>query len=353
MGNLAKKIGQPGPRVGECHHDHEEENTPGAGGGGSMSGPAAGAGPGMGNQALMADLGLDSNQDGDAGLLETAGHILGGLFGQQGAQLGGLGGDWIEEQLAIARFEAFRTATHRVANYAFQGWGNFDLSYAPAAGTVTTTVRIKFDFVDGTPAPDQDAAGYTWSEEGKTAWKNDFMSAVEATWSGQHGFQCGFHDPELHASPRWEDLAPGVVVDVVEDEGNPHFAVAVQKIPDGGFARSEISRPTRNADGEVTSVGTGSLDSEDMDATTKSSSPTGVTQRGAVHEFGHMIGMQDEYTGSAESVGEATRQGTTKGMGKNASIMSGGEVIQQAHYSSILEALNAAVGNHGVSFHFA
>ena len=40
-------------------------------------------------------------------------------------------------------------------------------------------------------------------------------------------------------------------------------------------------------------------------------------------------------------------------MGKNASIMSGGEVVQQAHYSSILEALNAAVASHGVSFHFA
>jgi hypothetical protein len=348
MSGLSRIMGSKGPSVDAC--DHEEES----GHGGMGAEHDAGEHEATSNGSIdTSQWGIDANGDGDAGLLESLGAVGGFLLGgEQGSELVGGWADGAEAQAARERIDTFIASTHSVQNYAFQGWGNFDLSYAPTAGTVEVTVRIKFDFQDGTPGPDEDAAGYTWTDDEKAAWKTDFMDSVASTWSGQHQFACVTTDGELDASPTWQDLQPTVRVAILEDDANPQFNVTVARIPDGGFARSNVGRPTRDADGNVTAPGTAALDSEDMDATTKNTSPDGVTQRGAVHEFGHMIGMQDEYTSNPDNVGDATRQGTTKGMDDNDSIMSGGEVVQQAHYSSILEALNAAVAPSAVAFGF-
>ncbi len=247
------------------------------------------------------------------------------------------------------KYDQFMSATHTVQNHAFQGWGNFDLSYAPKAGSVTVKVRIGFSFVNGVPEPGSDAADYVWTDEAKEAWKTNFMSSVETVWSGQHGFKCLYNDPSHEQCPTWKDLTPGVAIDMIEDAGNPHFNVEVNKIAPGDFDRSSVSRPRRGPRGTITTTGSANLDSEDMTPTIKGSSPEGVTQRGAVHEFGHMIGLQDEY-GTAATAGNPTRQGVDKSQGDSESIMHGGEVVEQAHYRSILDGLNSAVRPFGVTF---
>ena len=150
-------------------------------------------------------------------------------------------------------------------------------------------------------------------------------------------------DSELDTEETWQDLQPGVSFFMIHDDANPHLNLTIQKNPSGSFARSSVSRPRRNDDGNVVRSGVATLDSEDMRPTRKRTSPDGIKQRGAVHEFGHMIGLQDEYTSDSARVGNTMRQGTSKGMPPNTSILSGGEVVQQAHYSSILAGLNEAV----------
>ena len=348
---MPKKIAEVksvGHDVHDCHHEEEDS----AGGSSTSQGTSSSSGssPSQGNQARIQDAGLDMNRDGDVGMLETMGGFMGMALGPVGSLLGAHAGDYIEGRVSASHFHDFCSQTHRKNNIGFQGWGNFDLAYSPSAGNVQVTVRIAFNFVNGTPAPGDRASDYEWTEEDKLAWKNDFTQSVQSTWSGQHQFQCLKTDPELESEVTWKDLQPGVSVSMIHDDANPHFNLAVQKIPSGGFARSSVSRPTRDDTGNVEAAGRATLDSEDMRPTRKRTSPSGMTQRGAVHEFGHMIGLQDEYTSDPARVGNATRQGTTKGMGSNASIMSGGEVVQEAHYRSILAGLNEAVAPHAVTF---
>lgn len=256
-------------------------------------------------------------------------------------------------QTAQNKFDAFNRTTHSVQDYAFQGWGSFDVSYAPGGGTgqVKVGVRVGFSFLNGDVVPGESSDAMTWADEAKQEWKEEFMSSIEAVWSGQHRFKCLHQDANHQQSPTWSDLRPGVSIDIIEDASNPHFNVEVTKIPEGAFERSSVRRPSRDTNGQVTTPGVANLDSEDDSPRTKTSSPDGVTQRGSVHEFAHMIGLQDEYA-TAETDGDMTRQGVPKRVGDNASIMSGGEVVEQAHYSSILEALNAAVANFRVRFGF-
>ena len=303
-------------------------------------------GEGLDQGALLEMQGGAGNQ----AALDAMRSAQGGESGSKGESSASTEEEAALAHAATAKFDAFNAQEHLVENYAFLGWGNFDLHYTPSANKVNVEIRLGFNFIDS-PVPTGGVAGdYTWSDESKLEWKTDFVSSVEETWSDQHTLQCDYSDPNHKSKPTWSDLTPSVTIDIVEDSGDPHFDVNVKKIPEGEFERSSISRPPRDASGEPTSAGLATLDSEDMQAVTKRTSPSGTTQRGAVHEFGHMIGLQDEYTGSASNVGKPTRQGTTKGMADNASIMSGGEVVEEAHYASVVAALNTAVLPHNVTF---
>ena len=62
-----------------------------------------------------------------------------------------------------------------------------------------------------------------------------------------------------------------------------------------------------------------------------------------------MIGLQDEYA-SSKTHGDMTRQGVPKNKSASASIMSSGEIVEEAHYASILDALNTAVKPFNIQF---
>lgn len=68
-----------------------------------------------------------------------------------------------------------------------------------------------------------------------------------------------------------------------------HWEIEITKIKPGAFRTSYVNPRTGNV----------VLDSEDLTATPKG---FGQMQQGAVHEFGHMLGLDDEYTtGSAHT----------------------------------------------------
>ncbi len=97
-----------------------------------------------------------------------------------------------------------------------------------------------------------------------------------------------------------------------------HWEVTVTKIKAGSFRTSYVAYTK----GQV------ALDSEDLVPINKGAK---TPQRGAVHEFGHMLGLDDEYiTGS-------------KHKHDTPSIMHSSEVIRPRHNSTLLKWLNNAI----------
>ncbi len=97
-----------------------------------------------------------------------------------------------------------------------------------------------------------------------------------------------------------------------------HWEIKVAKIKAGGFRTSYVAYKR----GQVT------LDSEDLVPVFKGAA---TPQRGAVHEFGHMLGLDDEYLKGSKHILDKP------------SIMHSSEVIRPRHNSTIVKWLNNAI----------
>jgi hypothetical protein len=169
------------------------------------------------------------------------------------------------------------------------------------------------------------------TEQEQQAWKIDFINQIEQVWGSAYRVACSDHEPALDYNahgdpfPNYDALTSDVIVRVVEVEDNPHYECTVQKIPNLTFEGNWVRAPRPILDSE----GEAALDTEDVEPTNKH----GHRQRGSIHEFGHMLGLDDEY--ECEVDGDLVGQ-------NNDSVMSCGEMVYERHYDSILEALQAA-----------
>lgn len=145
--------------------------------------------------------------------------------------------------------------------------------YREADGTYTLELDMKIAF-DFTKGPD----GQTWTPQEKQAFIDDYKSAIEQTWSGH-----------VISSDTGQRVTLDVNLDVVEGTQDAvdgeNWSIEVVKIDAGGFNQSYV----------VPSQNTGRFDSEDVNPVDKGASDPQV---GAAHEFGHMIGLPDEYNGN-------------------------------------------------------
>lgn len=217
------------------------------------------------------------------------------------------------------------------------GMGRFDAEWTP--GVLTIDVRCKFTFEDGvaTDYPTAPPEALRWTQEAKDNWKATFMSQVSSKWSGNHTFH----------SQRdwWEDLSARTTVNVTESSEDPHFDCTVTKIPPGEFRTSSVNVPSWWSSNMPSWLGGGgavgaTFDSEDVNSVNK----PGGTQRASVHEAGHMLGLDDEYTASgpgapAHSALSEKDGGAAIAKGEDGRIMSGGEDIQPQHGVTFLEVL--------------
>ncbi len=154
---------------------------------------------------------------------------------------------------------------------------------------------------------DSDDASWTAGE--KTSFARDFVNSVEAVWSEK------FRITTTHTTPNRNLRDVGVRFEFPYFIDGWHtsddFELSVRRIPSGDFNVSSCAY----------SLGNTYLDSEDAVGANKGAS---MTQRGTVHEFGHMLGLRDEY-----SEANANPHHT----GDRDSVMNGGEVLRERHYA--------------------
>ena len=137
--------------------------------------------------------------------------------------------------------------------------------------TVELDMKIEFDFTTG---PD----GQTWTPETRQQFIDDYKQVVEGAWSGH-----------TITGEDGQQVTLDVNLDVSEQDDvadNQNWSAQIIKIDEGGFSQSYV----------IPSQNTGVFDSEDVKPVEKGASDPQV---GAAHEFGHMIGLPDEYNGSA------------------------------------------------------
>jgi hypothetical protein len=175
----------------------------------------------------------------------------------------------------------------------------------PGSGVLVISMTLQFQFAEGQSQKDPKKT-LTWTDQGQTNWATNYLAVVGQTWSNRYRLTTS------SAVPTVRDVA--VTFDFRAYIGGWHtdddYELEVTAADD--WVGSSCNYQLGNA----------ALDSEDLSFAPKGGSSTG--QRGAVHEFGHMLGLDDEYPAA-----KCNKHWLTD----VESIMHSGEHVNQRHYA--------------------
>lgn len=144
-------------------------------------------------------------------------------------------------------------------------------------GKLTLVVFMKLQFFF------ENSGTLMWTTIEKDNFIKDFLDAVKKAWGNGTILRTLPDSTHIWLAYRFETQIGGWMFD--------HWELTVKKV--SGFAVSKVNLFWGNV----------TLDSFDLNPTQKNGAPPGLTQRGGVHEFGHMLGLDDEYLkGSYTSV---------------------------------------------------
>jgi hypothetical protein len=232
---------------------------------------------------------------------------------------------------------------YKKTNYVpLTGIGLFDINLTPSDGRLEILTKVKFDFIDGNPTKfaGKKKESNIWSTSEKKKWAAEYITLIEGRWGGKYHF--------IH--PDMIGVTVFVDVEVEEVASGWHYELNITKIPEGDFKGSDVSHFIDKSGKALakTDKHQGNFDSEDMDWKHKGTSVK-ESQMGSVHEYGHMVGLDDEYSDS--DPGKIAHQtlvrdalGTVLVEGNYQDVMSVGNHIEKQHYVTFLAALKDVTG---------
>jgi hypothetical protein len=181
----------------------------------------------------------------------------------------------------------------------------------PARAVLVVTIILNFKFIDGTSS-NGSGAKLVWTSDGTKSFMDGVKKECTAVWSEE------FRLTTLNPTPAQKDV--GVIFDIrtAENMGvtsHSHWNVNTTALD--SFIRSSVC----GCGGNFITNGTATWDSLDLQPVSRGG-PNPM--RDAIHEFGHMLGLRDEYPGAYME--------NTVWNGDMLSVMRAGETIQPRHY---------------------
>lgn len=149
------------------------------------------------------------------------------------------------------------------------------------------------------------SGAHIWTAFEKTQFMKNWEKEIKKAWGGKI-LKILSTTKKVYLNFEFQIQQGGWMMD--------HWEITVEKIKPGSFATSYV----------VPSRGNVKLDSEDLTSIKKA---VGYKQRGAVHEFGHMLGLLDEYKNSVH-------------VSDTGSVMHSAELIRARHNSTIVKWMN-------------
>jgi hypothetical protein len=265
---------------------------------------------------------------------------------------------------AAFRMESFMPATQR---------GLFDVSMSGTGRQVTVTVKV---FPTFTMPPNRQwgplAAAYAaltpWSAEDIVYWKAEQQGSIDAIWNSAT-FQLRLRVPGWETPIRY--YKPQFRIVFVERKGEAHIVAEIEKAPPTNPAMFNCGGSRLNLaqiiTGNPKAVSVAALNSQSGRPVAMNSAVLGhqiddvVVQYNIVaHEYGHMVGLPDEYNSGGEIKGTdltaiayaihckatnelAARAGTAwEWNTRSISLMSTGNLLMGRHLITAWEAATVA-----------
>jgi hypothetical protein len=186
----------------------------------------------------------------------------------------------------------------------------FDLYlYISSTGNLRLNVFMKIQFFF------KDSKNNKWKPNEKQKFVRDWKTAIKNNWNNKV-IKVLKNGKKVSLSFSFETQIGGWMHD--------HWEITVTKIPKGDFKVSSVNPILGNV----------TLDSGDLTRVSKGCA--GHTQKGAVHEFGHMLGLADEYKSSSKHVADCQ------------SVMHSGSTTRPRHNSTMMKWLNKTLNKHGI-----
>ena len=168
-------------------------------------------------------------------------------------------------------------------------------------------MKILFTFVDG---KNTDGTAVRWTSDETKQFVATWQGQIATAWTAKRYAKYKDIYISIHVA---FDIRVGTSF------ARSHWQILVEKLPAGSTGKTSFV--WRDQIGKKYDVQLDSLDDQ------KKAGVGDGTQTGSIHEFGHMLGLGDEYTADAAKALRDDKK----------SIMNGGSSVRPRHYASLLQ----------------